>query len=202
MPPILPMTDRAVDPMRKSGGAGGFTVLEVLVIMTLIALASTISALHIYRSLDSVSLYGAAKKLLYTVRYARLLAVENHQSCVLHIDLEENSYYLSVQKAGVPVENQDQPPPSLVVSNLYVSPTRLPEQVRFEKVQAEGSAPAEKGEVKIHYREDGRVQAAWIQVANPERTYTILLNPFTARAELHAEKIDTLPVDTVDLDKK
>jgi Tfp pilus assembly protein FimT len=188
--------------MRTRGRETGFTVLEILVMITIIALASTISALHIYHSLDSVSLYGASKKLLYTARYARLLAVENHQSCILHIDIDQNSYYLSVQKTGIPVKTHEESEPAAVVNNIYVSPTVLPEKITFGKVQVEGAAPAERGEVKIQYREDGRVEAALIQMGNQQSIYTVLLNPFTAKAELRTEKIETLPVDTVDLDKK
>jgi Tfp pilus assembly protein FimT len=187
--------------MYRNGSHKGFTVLEILVIITIIALASTISALHIYSSLNSVSLYGAAKKMLYTARYARLLAVENHQPCTLHIDLDQNSYFLSFLEPGIPVAKQTESADSQIVDNMYVNPTVLPEEVQFQTIQVDDTPTTQNGEILIQFREDGSAQAAIIQLGNQKNVYTIVVNPFTAKAELITAKVEKLPIDTINLDK-
>ncbi len=186
---------------RKKNNA--FTLVEILLVVLLIALCSMVVGYRFYRSMDRTALGISANRLSHTVRYARLLAAEHHKPCDLHIDMDDNSYWLTVRQApevvGKNPDKSEEDRPEEVVNNAYSKPDELEEKLRFVKAQIENEAAQTSGQVIISFHVDGSADAALVQIGSKEETYTILVRPWTAEAVLKAQAIDELPVDTIDL---
>jgi prepilin-type N-terminal cleavage/methylation domain-containing protein len=179
-----------------------FTLLEILVVTVLIALASTIIGIQFFRNLDRTALRTAGQKVLHMARYAQLLAGQHQQPTELHINLDEGKYWLTTlpSPAAAPeISSADSPEPQ-VVDNVYITPGKLPDKLRFARAQTTDLQPVTAGEIIIKFHTDGTAQAGLIQLTSRSKTFTILILPRTARAELKADTINQLPPDMLDLD--
>ena len=70
----------------------GFTLLEVLAVIVVIALATTLIATTISGGLGQARVRAAAKDLVAALRYTRSQAVVKGQSQVLTLDVEKRAY--------------------------------------------------------------------------------------------------------------
>ena len=66
--------------------ANGFTLLEVLVVLTILALAGGVVWPSVASGLDTLRLKSAASRLGNTLRYARERAVRRHSVCQVTVD--------------------------------------------------------------------------------------------------------------------
>ena len=181
---------------------GGFTIIEILVVTTIIAILSTVVAFHVYYRRDSVSLRSASVGLSRSARYARLLAGEHHKLCRLHVNLDKGTYWLTVL-VGQAADKQREATDALgwrVVKDVCVHPEMLAEDLRFSLAQVQGAATVRQGEIAITFNVDGSADAGLIQIGNEDETHTVLIYPCTAKVTLHSRTIDELPSDTIDLD--
>ena len=182
----------------------GFTIIEILVVITIIALASTWAAVVIYREMGSTTLRSTALALQRTARYGRLTASQRHQPCRLQINLNKGSYRLYIIKRGYAV-NKDEEPKIFEETpeneDIYSKEKYLPENIHFGLVIVEDQKTEQTGEASVSFNVDGSAQAALIQLRYEDNVQTILINPVTAKAELYNEAIETLPSESFDLDK-
>ena len=182
----------------------GFTIIEVLLVVTLIAMASVVVSYEVYGRLDKTSLWSSSQKLLRAARFAGLLAGEYHVVCRLHIDRDARTYWLSVQPSRHPLDPVDgddaaaeTSPKRPVVDNPYEQATALPDGLRFGRVLLEGGSDRERGELAITFDMDGSSEAAVVQIAGEEETHSLLIYPWTSRCRLVGRAVEELPVDTV-----
>jgi len=180
----------------------GFTLIEILLVTVLIALAGTIIGVRFFRNLDRTALRSASQKLLHMTRYAQLLAGQHQQPTELHINLEEGTYWLTTLPllSSDPEIGSNETDEPQIVHNVFFSPGQLPDKLRFTRAQAAGMQPVTSGEITIKFYTDGTAQAGLIQLSSRSNTFTVLIHPRTARAELKAVSINELPHDTLDLD--
>jgi prepilin-type N-terminal cleavage/methylation domain-containing protein len=180
----------------------GFTLIEILLVTVLIALASTIIGIRFFRNLDRTALRSAGQKLLHMSRYAQLLAGQHQQPTELHINLDKGAYWLtrlpsSSSDPEIVSKKTDEPQ---IVDNVFSQPGQLPDKVRFSRAQAADMQPVTGGEITIKFYTDGTAQAGLIQLSSRSKTFTVLIHPRTARAELKAGSIEEMPLDVLDLD--
>lgn len=182
----------------------GFTIVEILVAITIIALASTWAAVVIYRGIESTTLRSTALALQRTARYGRLIAGQRHQLCRLQINMPERTYRLNIIKRGYAV-NKDEETETfegvLESEDIYSEEKRLPDNINFGLVIVEDQQTEQSGEASVSFNVDGNAQAALIQLRCEDETQTILINPVTAKAELYNKAIEALPSERFDLDK-
>ena len=185
----------------------GFTVIEVLLVVTLIVVASVVVSFEVYSRLDRTALWSSSQKLLRVARFAGLLAGEHHVPCEIHIDLDAGTYWLSVRsrrdRLGGAVEDElgtGELSQRLVPGNPYEDVMVLPEGLRFERVLLDGQSPRERGELVIAFTADGSSDAAVIQIGSDRATHSLLIYPWTARCKLIGRAVEELPVDTVRVD--
>ena len=183
-----------------------FTIVEVVLVVLVIALVSTLAAFDVYRELDSTMLRSSSLGLQRAARYARLIAGQKHQPCRLYINLDEGTYWLTIVKTGTPVgrENEDVKATGILEGeNVYSQARKLPEKLHFRWVQVEGDKTAvREGRVSIAFNVDGSAQAGLIQISSENAVQTLLIYPCTARSELYGKAIDDLPSETIDLDAR
>lgn len=72
----------------------GFSLIELLVVLTVIALGVAVVAPRIGHSLENSNLNGTLRSLLATARYARTEAVTQQREVMLYVDVDDRSYRL------------------------------------------------------------------------------------------------------------
>ncbi|MBN1437132.1 MAG: type II secretion system protein [Sedimentisphaerales bacterium] len=178
-----------------------FTLIELLLVVTIFAMAAVLTGLAIYHRTDHTALASSSRRLLNAVRYARLSAAEHHRSCQLHIDIADGRYWLTAQQSGIPVTQLDASDAAdqAIVTEEFANPSQLPTKVRFAVVRVAGDSDTRQNEICITFHEDGTADAALIQLATEDEVVTLLIYPWTGRAELRTAAIDVLPSQTADL---
>ena len=72
--------------------ARGFTLIELIAVVVLLAIVLAIASLSLSRSLGSAKVRAASKDLVAALRYTRGQAIVKGKPQVLVMDLEQNSY--------------------------------------------------------------------------------------------------------------
>lgn len=72
--------------------ARGFTLIELIAVVVLLAIVLAIASLSLSRSLNSAKVRAASKDLVAALRYTRGQAIVKGKPQVLVMDLEQNSY--------------------------------------------------------------------------------------------------------------
>ena len=182
----------------------GFTIIEILVAITIIALASTWAAVVIYRGIKSTTLKSTALTLQRTAQYGQLIASQKHQPCQLQINIDEKTYRLNIIKRNYAVNKNEETEifeGVLESEDIYSQIKKLPENIHFGLVITEDQQTEHNNEASVSFHVDGSAQAALIQLRNEDEVQTILINPVTAKAELYNKALETLPSERFDLDK-
>ena len=182
----------------------GFTIIEILLAITIIALGATLAGLAVYRNMDRTAMAGSVRRLRYVAQYARMLAAQHHRQCKLHLDLDDGSYWLTAHQSGIPLGPEGQPPEPIeaeIVTSVYARPSKLPEKLRFTQVRVGSEKIRYRGRVAICFKVDGTADPAYVQVSSADETMTVLIYPWTAKAVLRSGAVSELPCDMIDLDK-
>lgn len=79
----------------KCLGAQGFTLLEVLVVLVLLATISAVVAPSLGRGIGTLQLQTSARQICATLRLARSKAIREHRVFFVGFDLEKNAVDLS-----------------------------------------------------------------------------------------------------------
>lgn len=77
---------------RRRRAARGFTLIEVLVVVALIAIAATAVALSVGQGLEGARVRSASKDLVAALRYTRGQAIVQRAEQVLEIDVDKRVY--------------------------------------------------------------------------------------------------------------
>lgn len=76
----------------KIGQVRGFTLIEIMVVMVLIALIMGFVATSMSRSISSAEARAASRNLVASLRYTRARAIIDKQETVFQVNTEERSY--------------------------------------------------------------------------------------------------------------
>jgi general secretion pathway protein H len=76
----------------KAGRNRGFTLVEIMVVMVIIALVMGLVATSLSRSVSSAEARAASRKLVASLRYTRARAIIDKQEQVFQVNTEERSY--------------------------------------------------------------------------------------------------------------
>ena len=131
----------------------GFTLLELIAVITLVTLVLGLTTLFFGNALPGARLNAAARELSATMRYARMLARNNGEPQTVKIDLDERSY--GVEGASVKL---------------------LPDNVRIQ-VTDSVTGDTSTGIYSVLFNESGTVEGGMITLWNSKRTVNIELDP-------------------------
>lgn len=92
---IACLSSRRLPPRR----ARGFTLIELIAVVVLLAIVLAIASLSLSRSLGSAKVRAASKDLVAALRYTRGQAIVKGKPQVLVMDLEQNSYVAPGKKS-------------------------------------------------------------------------------------------------------
>lgn len=199
--------ERMTTIVRQSGSGGidrrrsrGFTLVEMVVVVTVIALVAGAAGGVYYRSYRKRLLEKSARQLLLTAQYARIVAVEQQVPCKMHIDDQKGLFYLTVSK----VDSNTGLMKETVIENRCSRPTELGDGIRFEATEIQPGrlfrmVESEEQDV-IVFGPDGTADAATICIGDDERHVAMVVSAATGKVRIHRGRPDELVSDVVDLD--
>jgi prepilin-type N-terminal cleavage/methylation domain-containing protein len=186
------------------GGCGGqgFTIVEMLLVVALIALLATAAGGIYIGTYNGMVAKKSARDFLLAAQYARILAIEKQSPCTLMLDFEGNGFYLIIEVVSTETAETEQ----MMVRDLYFKPVTLPDSVSFQNVQIESSsyeeAQSQDAEAQNHiiFRPDGSADSAIIQLGTEGNIYTAIISAATGKTKVYAGMPENAAPDTIDLD--
>lgn len=150
----------------------GFTLLELLVVLTLMALMAGMVAPRLVGTLDRMNVRSAAGRIVATLRYARSQAASEQRFFRVDIDLSGRT--LTVAPAS--------PLPEALASRGTLS---LPEGVRFLEAQSVSGASS-SDTFTIRFSPLGRTTGGQLLIGDEAgRRLRVVLDPLTGLPEIH-----------------
>lgn len=180
---------------RRTTGPGGFTLVEMTVVIVIIAIASAMIVPQLASRMGATKLRHASRQVFVSARYARLFAATRRRGCRLIVDQKRNRFSLVYQ-----VDPQHDPQQYQPLRRDGIKDVQLGPGVRFARVLIDNPSPQPAQHSVIAFDPQGGATAAVIQLTDGRRTWSVLIEPNTGRVELVDYAVGQLPNDRQDLD--
>jgi general secretion pathway protein H len=132
----------------------GFTLLELMIVLTVSVLALSVVAIRIGSGDRSTQLIVVARDLASALRYAHGQALLRHQSVAVAINLDDNSYRISDRERIYPIADA-------IEISLVVAEEEFAQGAGSIRFFADGSSTG--GRVSLHLgKQLRRVDVNWI----------------------------------------
>jgi len=139
---------------KKIGRARGFTLIEIMVVMVIIALVMGLVATSMSRSISGAEARAASRKLVASLRYTRARAIIDKKEQVFQVDTENRSYQ-------APGRKQVTLPKGVEVSITTARSEFTSESVSGIRFFPDGGSTGGHIELLVNEREY-RVNVAWL----------------------------------------
>ena len=160
--------------LRKSS-ASGFTLMELIVVVTILGIAVSFILPSFGRGLDHWRLRGAVREVATLIKFARTQSVAAMRPLHVAFDRSRSLYWLD--NADAPVINDHAQADERKI-RLY----SLPDGVRFGEAEGGGFA-MDEGQVRIIFFPRGGSSGGVVQLVDErERVYRIRVDSVTGRA--------------------
>ncbi|MCP4708801.1 MAG: prepilin-type N-terminal cleavage/methylation domain-containing protein [Planctomycetes bacterium] len=179
----------------------GFTLVEILVVITIVAFLAGMSGGMFVRSYHKRVREKAATDLLHATMYARIVALERNLPCKLYLDEETQGFYLAIDVA----DEEGRLIGEQVIDNAYFSPVILPDEMIFESIAIK-PAYALMQDMSfsvtkvIYFSPNGTADQALVQIGDGLRHYTLSIPTGTSQPKLIRGTVENVTTDTIDLD--
>jgi type II secretion system protein H len=190
-----------LDTVGNGPGRYGFTLVEVLLVVVIIALMAAVSGgiyLGTYRNMLARK---SARDFLLAAKYARVTAIEQRRPCKIELDAANNGFWLVSEQVNEETGQTKQ----VMVRNAYSRPMRFGGGVKFEDVRIKSADLDERFEADnqrtIVFSPDGTAQSAVIQIGDGENHYTVSISAATGRVKMYSGPAEKVKTDTIDLDE-
>jgi prepilin-type N-terminal cleavage/methylation domain-containing protein len=160
----------------------GFTLLEMVVVLLLLGIFSSVLYLRIQNVFSGGDLRSASRMIIGRINMLRGRAVfgRTEQTMVLHID--RNTVY------AVEPESAEQSTVDRAITDPRTSQkeTPLPRGVRLEDVVVLSRGKIRKGEALIRFFANGCIDRSLIHLRNDgDESYTLEINPLTGNVKVY-----------------
>jgi prepilin-type N-terminal cleavage/methylation domain-containing protein len=181
---------------------GGFTLIEVLLVVLLISLIAGVSGGFYIGSYKAMVVEKAARDLLLTAKYARIMAIEQQRQYKLTLDTINNGFYLTT----VQVDEVTQQAQMVIVRDPYCKPVAFDEEIRYEDIQITPTGyetvSEMEGQQTIVFSPDGTAQSAIIQFGDGKTHYSLSINAATGKVKISFGTDENIQINLTDLDAK
>jgi hypothetical protein len=138
-----------------------------------------VSVPRIRDTLLNDELRAATRKFIGVSRELRNEAVREQVDYILRIDLSQPGFWF--YSADTTAEEQ---------AKIRQGAIRFPEKIRIAGVRHAGEGQKTEGEVSIRFFHKGYAQPTVIHLAEDNRTFTLVLNPFLHTVGVYEELVD------------
>ncbi len=173
---------RQCTPRRDREGA--FTLLELIVTLTLIAVLAGLIVPRMGRSIGRRELREAAGRFVQTARTVRELAVARQEVRAMKIDLDEGRYYPAKPKRdgeGAAFASRDGEGAWEPLRASWLKPQRWPEAVTVDSYRTPDGLQVVGGTQCLKFFPDGTSSGAAIRLVSREDAYDIVVHPHSGR---------------------
>lgn len=197
---------------RTPPSSRGFTLVELLIVLGVIALATTF-VVPALQSVSGANARKAAGELAGSMRALFDMAALRHSRCALTLDLDGQAWWAdcgggraaSGGDAGHAESLEDRFPDERdeeirrllaktqfgALEDRVVKKRGLPGGARFGPVRVEGRRDAiEEGKAYVQFFAGGQAQRAYVPIVDGSNRYTIVVEPFTGRTRVVAGDVE------------
>ncbi len=184
---------------RKQYTKRGFTIIEVLVVITIIALIAGVGGGYYIGTYKRMLVEKAARDFFLAAKYARIMAIERQKPYRIELDTTNGGFSLATDQLNEETEQTEQ----TIVRDLYSKPVEFNEAVKFENIQITpiGSESSDEQTAIVFYP-NGTAQSAVIQIGDGENHYTINIYAATGKAAVQPGTAQEIKMTSVDLDQE
>jgi type II secretion system protein H len=187
--------------LRTKDKQSGFTLIEVLLVVLVISLIAGVGGGIYTGTYKGLLVEKAARNFLLTAKYARIMAIEQQKRYELNLDVSGNRFYLTTMELNEETSQAGR----VIVRDAYCKPVLFEGDVRFEDIKitpigVETTEKDEEEEQQIVFLPNGTAQKALIQIGDDKTHYAICISAATGKAKLFYSNIESVKVDTIDLD--
>jgi type II secretion system protein H len=177
----------------------GFTIIEVLVVITLIALIAGVGGGFYMGTYKRLLVEKTARDFFLAAKYARIMAIERQKPYRIELDTTNGGFCLAFDQFNEETEQTER----TIVRDLYSKPVEFAGTVKFEDIQITSLGTQANDEQKaIVFLPNGTAQPAIIQIGDGENHYTVNINAATGKAAVYPGTVKDIEITTFDLDKE
>jgi prepilin-type N-terminal cleavage/methylation domain-containing protein len=185
--------------MRSSRTGRGFTLVELLLVVAIIALIGSVGSGMYANTYKKLLVQKGARQFLLMVRYGRIAAIEQGRVHELMMDTTNGKFFLTTAMVDQETGQSQRMP----VRDYYCKPVDLEENVKFENVEITTfmAAPSDgPKEQKITFLPTGATESAVVQIGDGTWHYTMVLTAATGQATLCEGTVEQAKTTVIDLD--
>jgi len=160
-------------------GLGGFTLVEMLVVLTLIAMAAGMIVSRMGRSFDRRAVRECAGKLAYTVRTVRELAVARQVAMGIEFAADETGYCVTTASSSEANGSGGMVPIRL----SWLKAQRWPDNVRLVEYRTADGRSRSSGARQVTFSADGTSSGVSIRLACGTEEYCLIVYPQNGRVD-------------------
>ncbi|MHC4597216.1 MAG: prepilin-type N-terminal cleavage/methylation domain-containing protein [Planctomycetota bacterium] len=173
----------------------GFTLAEMLAVVIIISLLAGLGGGIYVGTYKKMLVEKAARHLVLTAKYARIMAIEKQRQYEIQLDVANNAFYLTTTQWNEDTEQTEQ----IVVKDSFCKPVEFEGDVKFEDVQITPTGletTTDDEEQAIVFLSNGTAQSAVIQVGDGKTHYTISISTATGKAKLYFGAVEDVKTGT------
>lgn len=180
IPNLQPVhTSRPVRLSRAVRSSGGFTILEIILVLFLLVglLGIVLPRISLEENLGSVG-----RQMVGAVRSLQSLAMSTQKTIHLYVDMDRGVYWPMILDGS-----QEKVPDGAT----WAEPLKLPETIRFSDILI-GQGKKESGRVDLFFYPTGRIDPATLHLveASKNNILAVAIEPVTGAIRLSDERID------------